>query len=69
MTPSQNQDSPHDHILKTVFTLLRAVKMDHRPDFRSAGADIEAHLLKLTPLRRSSPPASSRLAESDAQDP
>jgi hypothetical protein len=42
--------------------------MDHRPDFRRAGAAIEAHLLQLTPLGSSSHPTSSRIAESDARN-
>lgn len=69
MNSSPKQDSPHDVVLHTLLTLLRSIKMDHRPDFRSAGAAIEAHLLQLTPLGSSSRPASSRLAESDARNP
>ncbi len=68
MNPSQKQDSPHDLILHALITYLRSMKMATRPDFRTAGAAIEAHLLQLSSLGAPSPTASSRLAESDAQD-
>lgn len=69
MTPSQNKENAHAFVLHTLLTFLRAVKMDHRPDFRRAGAAIEAHLLQFTSLGSSSSPASSRIAESDARNP
>lgn len=68
MNSSPKQDSPHDVVLHTILTLLHSIKMDHRPDFRRAGAAIEAHLLQLTPLGSSSHPTSSRIAESDARN-
>lgn len=69
MNPSTNQENAHALVLDTILTLLRSIKLDHRPDFRTAGAAIEAHLLQLTARGGSSPTSSSRLAESDAQDP
>ena len=69
MNSSPKQDSPHDVVLHTLLTFLRAVKMDPRKDFRTAGAAIEAHLLQLTSLGCSSFPAASRIAESDARNP
>jgi hypothetical protein len=69
MTPSQNKENAHATILHSLLTYLRSMKMANRPDFRAAGAAIEAHLLQLTSLGAPSPPASSRLAESDAQNP
>lgn len=69
MNPSQNKENAHATILHALLTYLRAMKMADQPDFRTAGAAIEAHLLQLTPHRDSSYPVSSRLAESDARNP
>jgi hypothetical protein len=49
--------------------ILRAIKMHQRKDVRTAATAIEAHLLQLTSLGAPSPPASFRIAESDAQNP
>jgi len=69
MNPSLNNENAHAFVLHTLLLILRAIKMHQRKDVRTAATAIEAHLLQLTSLGAPSPPASFRIAESDAQNP
>ena len=67
MQPSKNQENPHEVILDTLLTILRSLRMSDRPEYRAAGAAIEADLIRLT--RHGGATASPHVCLQESEEP